>query len=107
MQDLLKLIAVQLYENFNCKRNSQYVLLRDDGQPITDFSAIGFSTASLFIAEKDSAAEQYQRYIEITQNHSRLKNRFQFREQLKLNFRQKVAKGNFIDSSNTPEKSVR
>jgi uncharacterized SAM-dependent methyltransferase len=28
MQDLLKLIAVQLYENFNCNRHSQYVLLR-------------------------------------------------------------------------------
>jgi hypothetical protein len=50
MQDLLKLISVQLYENFNCNRHSQYVLLRENGQPILDFAAIGFSTSFLFIA---------------------------------------------------------
>jgi hypothetical protein len=51
------------------------------------------------VAQRETAQEEYQRYLEITSNHSRLKNRFQFREQLKHNFRQKMARSNFFDAA--------
>jgi hypothetical protein len=38
MQDVLGLISIQLYETFNCNKNNQYVLLKENGQLINDFA---------------------------------------------------------------------
>lgn len=100
------MVSIQLYECFNCSRTNEYVLLQDNGEPITDFAEIRFTTTALFIAEKSKPLEHYQRYLDILHNSSRKKNRFHFREVLKLNFREKVAKGKY-DGTPSPDLSPR
>jgi len=57
------MLAVEVYEKFNCDRHQEYVLLGEDGTEISEIVGIGFSTSRLFLASRKNKIKLYANYL--------------------------------------------
>ena len=83
LRDVINLLELLLYEQFDLSKENDHVLMSERGVAISDFAQIGFSCKKLYISDKSKAAQNYQRYLLYLKDRVLSKNKSGFRETLK------------------------
>jgi hypothetical protein len=92
------MISQSLYEKFNLSKEKDYVLLDENGRLIEDICGIKFSTSQILITTRPHHERSYNQYRAIIESNLQNFKKMSFSEELKRNFRSRIAAGKFEES---------